>query len=216
MQHANSREQCLSRNLGINSSNMLHEIDDTARVSPLVIVPGNKLDKVGVKHDTGTGIKDGRAAIRLEISGNKGLITVSKDTLHLSLRLRLDDGADLLVGGGLSELARQVNNRHINGRDTECHSGELALKTGDDLARGSTSSTPVLTAGRVNHRLGGGHGMDSGHECLLDVELIMDGLDHGSKAVGGAGYTGDEVLRAIVLLGVDTHDNGLGVILGRG
>mmetsp|Transcript_46656 Transcript_46656/g.99004 ORF Transcript_46656/g.99004 Transcript_46656/m.99004 type:complete len:217 (+) Transcript_46656:672-1322(+) len=58
--------------------------------------------------------------------------------------------------------------------------------------------------------------MHSGHEGLLDVELVMDGLDHGSKSVGGAGRAGDEVLRTVVLVGVDAHDDGLGVILGGG
>mmetsp|Transcript_17365 Transcript_17365/g.31439 ORF Transcript_17365/g.31439 Transcript_17365/m.31439 type:complete len:222 (-) Transcript_17365:71-736(-) len=58
--------------------------------------------------------------------------------------------------------------------------------------------------------------MDGGHECLRDFELIMDGLDHRGKSVGGTGRTGDEVLGSIVLTLVDTHDNGLGVILGRG
>ena len=58
--------------------------------------------------------------------------------------------------------------------------------------------------------------MDGGHESLLDVELIMDGLDHRGKSVGGTGSTGDEVLGSIILVLVNTHDNGLGVILGRG
>mmetsp|Transcript_21693 Transcript_21693/g.31038 ORF Transcript_21693/g.31038 Transcript_21693/m.31038 type:complete len:201 (+) Transcript_21693:664-1266(+) len=44
----------------------------------------------------------------------------------------------------------------------------------------------------------------------------MDGLDHRGKSVGGTGSTGDEVLRSIVFLGVNTHNNSLGVILGGG
>lgn len=55
--------------------------------------------------------------------------------------------------------------------------------------------------------------MDGGHKSLLDVELIVDGLDHRGKSVGGTGSTGDEVLRSIVLVLVNTHNNGLGVIL---
>ena len=57
--------------------------------------------------------------------------------------------------------------------------------------------------------------MNGGHKSLSDLELIMDGLDHGGKSVGGTGSTGDEVLGTIVLVGVNTHNNGLGVILGR-
>jgi len=208
---------------------VLHEVNNTARVTPLVIVPGNKLDERRVEHDTGTGIEDGGTRVRLEISGDKGLVAVSENSLHLSLRLGLDNGADLFVGGFLSKLACQVNNGDIDGRNTECHTGELSLKGGDDLgdglggsggggddvARGGTSSTPVLTGGGVNNSLGGGHGVDGGHKGLSDLELIMDGLDHRGKSVGGTGSTGDEVLRTIVLVGVNTHNNGLGVILGR-
>mmetsp|Transcript_24226 Transcript_24226/g.46407 ORF Transcript_24226/g.46407 Transcript_24226/m.46407 type:complete len:222 (-) Transcript_24226:33-698(-) len=58
--------------------------------------------------------------------------------------------------------------------------------------------------------------MDSGHECLSDLELIIDALDHGGKSVGGAGCARDEVLGTVVLVGVDTHDNSLGVILSGG
>lgn len=87
---------------------------------------------------------------------------------------------------------------------------------GDDVARGGTSSAPVLTGGGVDNGLGGGHGVDGGHECLLDVEFVVDGLNHGGKSVGGTGGARDEVLRSIIVSLVDAHDDGLGVILGGG
>ena len=218
----------LSGLLGINGGNVLHQVNNTSRVSVFVIVPGNKLDEVGVEHDTGIGIEDGRAEVSLEIGRDKRLVTVSKESLHFSLRHLLDVFADLFVGGGLSKSAGQVNNGDINGGDTESHTGKLANKRGDDLgdglggssgrgddvSTGSTSSTPVLSGRRVNNSLGGGHGVNSGHEGFFDLEFVVDGLDHGGKSVGGAGSTGDEVLRSVVGLLVDTHDNGLGVILG--
>ena len=219
----------LSGNLGINGGNVLHQVNNTGRVTVFVIVPGNKLDEVRVEHDTGTGIKDGGANITLEIGGDKWFVAVSEDSLHGSLRLGLDHGADLFVSGGLLELAGQVDNRHINGWDTESHSGDLSLEGRDDLgnglggsggrrddvAGGSTSSTPVLAGRRINNSLCGGHGVDGGHEGFSDDELIMDGLDHRGKSVGGAGCARDEVLRSIVFFLVDTHDNGLGIVLGR-
>eukprot|EP01083_Nonionella_stella_P156417 506545_1 len=194
----------LGGGLGVNGGTHLHEVDNTAGVSPLVIVPGNKLDERRVEHDSGLGIEDGRTRIRLEIGGNKGLVTVSKNSLHLTLRKSLDVGADLLVSGLLGELGGKINNGNVDGGYTEGHSGKLSLKGrddlgdglggssggGDDVARGSTSSAPVLAGRRVNNSLGGGHGMDGGHEGLSDLELIMDGLDHRGKSVGGAGSTG--------------------------
>ena len=222
--------RCLGRDLGVDGGNVLHQVDNTSRVTVLVIVPGNKLDEVRVEHDTGISIEDGRAKVTLEISGDKRLIAVAQESLLGSLGAGLDVGADLFVGGGLLKTAGKVNNRDINGRDTESHTGDLSSKGRNDLgeglgsssggrndvARGSTSSTPVLSGGGVNNSLGGGHGVDGGHETFLNDELVVDGLDHRSKSIGGARGARDEVLRSVVLFLVDTHDNGLGVILGRG
>mmetsp|Transcript_26978 Transcript_26978/g.47623 ORF Transcript_26978/g.47623 Transcript_26978/m.47623 type:complete len:221 (-) Transcript_26978:37-699(-) len=57
--------------------------------------------------------------------------------------------------------------------------------------------------------------MDSGHESHFNFKLVMDSLDHRSKSIGCARGTGDEVLRSIIVSLVHTHDNSLGVILGR-
>ena len=224
------QDERLGGDLGVDGGDVLHEVNNTARVAPLVVVPGDKLDEVGVEHDTGIGIEDGGAGVGLEVGGDEGLVAVSEDTLHVTLRQGLDVSADLLVGRGLLETAGEVDDRDVNGGDTEGHAGKLALKGrddlgdglggsgggGDDVAGGGTSSAPVLTGGGVDDSLGGGHGVDGSHEGLLDDELVVDGLDHGGKSVGGARRAGDEVLGSIVLLGVDTHDNGLGVILGGG
>mmetsp|Transcript_12458 Transcript_12458/g.36725 ORF Transcript_12458/g.36725 Transcript_12458/m.36725 type:complete len:389 (-) Transcript_12458:198-1364(-) len=224
------RRQRLGGDLGIDSRAVLHQVNNTARVAPLVVVPGDELDEGRVEHDAGISIEDGRPGVALEVGGHKRLVGVSEEALHLALGLGLDGGADLLVGGLLGELGSEVDNRHVDGGHTEGHAGELALEGrdhlghglggtgggGDDVARGSTSSTPVLAGGRVNDGLGGGHGVDGGHEGLVDAELVVDGLDHGGEAVGGARRARDEVLRPVVLSLVDAHDNGLGVILGGG
>jgi len=58
--------------------------------------------------------------------------------------------------------------------------------------------------------------MDSGHKGLLDIELIVDGLNHRGKTIGGTRSTGDELHIRGVLVLVDTHDNSRRIILGRG
>ena len=209
---------------------MLHQVNDTAGVTPFVIVPGNNLDESWVKHDTGTGIKDGRDGVSFVVSGNKGLVGVSEESLHVTVSTSLDLLTDLLVGGLLGEFACKIDDRNINGGDTESHTGKFSLKSrnnlgnglgssggrGNDVTRGGTSSTPVLAGTGVDNGLGGGHGVDGSHEGLLNSESIVDGLDHGGKTVGGTGSTRDEVLRSIVFVLVDPHDNSLGVILGGG
>ena len=51
---------------------------------------------------------------------------------------------------------------------------------------------------------------------LIEVVLVVNGLAHGHKAVGGAERARDEVLAAVVLVGVDAHGDDLRVVLGRG
>ena len=46
-------------------------------------------------------------------------------------------------------------------------------------------------AGGVNTGLGGGHGVDGGHESLLDVVPVVDDLVYGRQASGGTGPAQD-------------------------
>merc|ERR1719343_671344 len=187
----------LGGDLGVDGGNVLHQVNNTSRVSVFVVIPGDELDEVGVEHDTGISIKDGGSEVTFEISGDKRLVRVSQESLLASLGAGLDVGADLFIGGGLLELAGQVNDGNIDGRHTESHTGDLSVELRDDLgdglggtgggrddvARGGTSSTPVLSGGRVNNSLGGSHSMDGGHEGFLDDELVVDGLDQRGKSV---------------------------------
>merc|ERR1719263_1546870 len=77
-------------------------------------------------------------------------------------------------------------------------------------------AAPVLVRGRVDDLLRGRHGVDRGHEALLDAELVVDGLDHGREAVGRAGRAGDGDHGRVVRLLVDAHDDDGRVVLGRG
>ena len=56
---------------------------------------------------------------------------------------------------------------------------------GDDVAGGGTSSAPVLLGGGVDDGLGGGHGVDGGHEGLVNAEGVVDALEARSEAVSG-------------------------------
>merc|ERR1719310_1548749 len=97
--------RCLSGDLGVNGGDVLHQVNNTSRVTVFVIVPGDKLDEVRVEHDTGISIEDGRAEVTFEISGDKRLVRVSQESLLRSLGAGLDVGADLFVGGGLLKSA---------------------------------------------------------------------------------------------------------------
>jgi hypothetical protein len=58
------------------------QVDDTLRVSPLVIVPRDQLDKVVVERDTGLGIKDGRVRVADKVSGDNIVLSVAENALE--------------------------------------------------------------------------------------------------------------------------------------
>ena len=58
---------------GVDLGAVLHEVDDTSRVSPLVVVPSDKLDEAVVEHDSGSGIEDRGPDVGLEVGGDEGL-----------------------------------------------------------------------------------------------------------------------------------------------
>ena len=56
------------------------EVQDTAGVAPLVVVPADKLDEVRVERDAGLGIEDGRVGVADEIARDDLVLGVSEDT----------------------------------------------------------------------------------------------------------------------------------------
>jgi hypothetical protein len=71
-----SRKPLLST---INLSNVAEKIEDTARVTPFVVVPRNQLDEVVVEGDTSLGIEDGGVSVTVKISGDDLVLSVSED-----------------------------------------------------------------------------------------------------------------------------------------
>jgi len=152
--------------------------------------------------------------------GNKGGAWHSKHTLERTLGSLLEDSLDLIVRSTLFKTAGQVNNGNVGCWDTEGHSSELAVKLWDDLSdslggtsaagndvlSSGTASTPVLRRWAIDGLLGGGVGVDGGHETLNDTKLIVDDLGERSKAVGCAGCVGDDLNIRLVGLLVDTHN----------
>ena len=56
------------------------EVNNTAGVTPLVVVPGNELDEVGVEGNTRLSIEDGRAGVTVEVGRDDVVLGVAKDT----------------------------------------------------------------------------------------------------------------------------------------
>ena len=77
------------------------EVEASVRVTPLVVVPRDKLDKVVVERDTGSSIEDRRVRVANEVLRHNGVLSVAEDALQLVLRGALDLGLDLVVAGTL-------------------------------------------------------------------------------------------------------------------
>ncbi len=184
----------------VNSVDVLDEVDHTAAVAKLVVVPRDKLDEVVVQGDAGLGIKDRAVVIADEIGRDHFVLGVAEDALELVLRGAPHRRLDLLVLGRPGQAHSQVDHRDVGGRHTERHAGQLAVQLRDDLADGlggarrrrydvgggGAASPPVLARRTVHGLLGGRVRVNRGHQALDDAELIVDDLGQRSQAVGGA------------------------------
>ena len=66
--------------MGFQKAKLTNEVDDTAGVTPLVVIPGDELDEVRVEGNSSLGIENGRVSVSVEIGGNNILLSVSQDT----------------------------------------------------------------------------------------------------------------------------------------
>jgi hypothetical protein len=111
------------------------EVADTAGVTPLVVVPGDELDEVGVQRNAGVGVEDRRAVVTDEVGRDDLLIGVFDDALVCTLRGSLHDSLDFVIGSSLLSADNEIDDRDIEGGDTESETtvGRLAkeLAVGD-------------------------------------------------------------------------------------
>ncbi|KAI8439274.1 hypothetical protein MSG28_013111 [Choristoneura fumiferana] len=199
---------------------VLDEIDDSAGVAILIVVPADQLDEVVVEGDASGSVEDGGVSVSDEVRGHHLVLGVAEHTLHGSLGSFLHLLLDSIIAGGLGQADGQVDNRHVGYRNTESHTSQLAIECRNDLAdslSGSSGSrndvllrataiAPQFARGTVNGLLGGSGGVDGGHQTLNDFEVVVDDLGQGSKAVGGARRVGDDLGGRVVRFKVYADD----------
>lgn len=59
---------------------MGQEVEDTAGVAPLVVVPADQLDEVGVQGDTSLDIEDRRVVVAEHVGGDDIVVGVGQDS----------------------------------------------------------------------------------------------------------------------------------------
>src|SRR5450631_248268 len=204
------------------------QIDQTAGVAPLVVVPADDLGHVAV--DVGkTGVEDARRRVGDDVTGDDRVLGVGQDPLQRTGRCRLDHGVDLFLGGRGLQLYGQVGGRARRQGHAHGVAVELALELrhdqgdglggaggGRDHVDGSGASASQVRVRVVEHVLVIGVRVDGRHQTTLDAERVIDDLGHRREAVRGARGVGDDVVLArVVVLVVDAHDDGDVLALGR-
>ena len=71
---------------GVDLGNVCKEVEDTAGVTPLVVVPGDELDEVVVEGDTSGGIEDRGGVVSVHVGGDNSVLSVGKDTCDILAR----------------------------------------------------------------------------------------------------------------------------------
>lgn len=75
---------------------MGQEVEDTAGVTPLVVVPADKLDEVGVQGDTSLDIEDRGVVVAEHVGGDDIVVGVGHDSYRrVSLQLLRKKGKKL-------------------------------------------------------------------------------------------------------------------------
>ena len=171
-------------------SNVDQQINDTGTISPFVVVPGNKLDKVIVQADPGLSIENRRSRVPNKVGRDNGILGIFHDALQGALGSFFDGLLDVGVRGRFLKSDSQVDDRNIGGGDPEGHASEFTIEGGndfadclcctggggDDVCGGGATATPVLVGGAVDGLLCGCGGVDGGHETLDDAVLVIDDL----------------------------------------
>jgi len=214
-----------SSSVSIDLSDVRQKVQNTAGVTPLVVVPGHKLNKVVVESDTSLAIDDGRVRVSIQVTGDEIVLGVCENALEFAFRSILQGLLDLIVSSRLLENAGKIDDGDVRGRNTHGHAGKLSIErwnnladslgctsaAGNDVLGSSSATSPVLGRWAIDRLLGSGVRVDGGHEAFLHAESVVDDLGERCKAVGCAGGIGDDWNVGLVFLVVDTHDEHRGI-----
>jgi hypothetical protein len=98
-----------SLEIAVYLGNVVGHIEHSVGVAPLIVVPGDHLNKLGVQLDTSLGVEDGRVGRTVEVLGDNFVFSVAEDALHLALRHLLHLLADFIVRGIPVKLDSEIN-----------------------------------------------------------------------------------------------------------
>ena len=117
------------------------ETNESVRVAPLVVVPGQDLDEVADDLGLG-GVEDRGVRVAHDVGGDDRILGVLQNTLELTLSGGLDGSLNGLDGDLLLRDEGEVGQGAGRGGDADGEAVELALELGQD--QGDSWAAPVL------------------------------------------------------------------------
>lgn len=151
--------------------------------------------------------------------------------LEFTFRSFFHGFAKISISGTFVKLDSKVNNRNIDGGNSERHTSEFSFqlrknKTNslsstsgrrNNIRWSSSTSSPVLTTlrGSINNQLSSGRGMDCSHETFNNTEFFVENLSNRSKTISSARSIRNNILRSLIVFVVNTKDIGRCIILSR-
>ena len=207
--------------------------DHLAGVGVLIVVPGDHLDQalaVAGGADQGLGgVEQGAVGHADDVGGDDLVLVVAEG---LGVGGGLHGGVHVVLGeAGLVHHGEQQGGGAGGGGHALGSADELAVELGDDQAdglggaggvghdaqsAGTGAAEVTLALGAVQDHLVAGVGVDGAHDAGLDGGKVVEGLGHGSQAVGGAAGGGDDLVLGGQGLVVDVVDDGGQSVAGGG
>lgn len=112
----------------------LDQVDDSARITELIVVPRDQFHEVVVQRYASFCVEDAGVIVADEIGRDNVVLSVSQDTFQRTVSGLLHFGFDSVVGSGLGESNRQVDHGHVVYRYTEGHASKFSVEGGNNLA----------------------------------------------------------------------------------
>lgn len=114
---------------------MLDEVNKLVGITPFIVVPSTSFSEMSLSMWPAVGSKMEVLLIVIEIGRDNSVLGVSDDAGEFgAFACCFHNCLDFIVSCGLFEHAGEVNNRNVNGGNAHAHAGQLAVKSGDDLA----------------------------------------------------------------------------------
>ena len=115
----------LLRRLRIYTRDMDKKIAGSTGITPFIIIPSNQLEKVGIKLNSSFSVEDEGVFATNKIGRHNFILGDTYDVLKfLALRGCLECFFDVVVGGAFLEAYDEIDDRTVDGGDTEGHTAK--------------------------------------------------------------------------------------------